>query len=80
MEKSVGSGDGLLDWQVRRHAFKERRMLDVCGCRVPGIEDRCWGRELVPVSIASCDLAVDFLDIMQHETEDQIQLPPDSYD
>jgi hypothetical protein len=53
--------DGCLDGQLRGHAREERRVLDVGGGGVPGVEDGVGGRQLVPVGVALSDLGVGLL-------------------
>ena len=61
MKKSVGSGDWLLDRQFWGHTLEEWRMLDVGGGRIPRIQCRDWGCQLVPVGVPGGNLAVNFL-------------------
>ena len=61
VEQRVGAGDGRLDRQLLGHPLEEGRMLDVGGGLVPGVQSGLRCGELVPVSIASCYLAVNLL-------------------
>ena len=61
VQQGVGAADGLLHRQLLGHSLEEGRVLDVGGGLVPGVESGLGGGELVPVCVASCDLAVDFL-------------------
>ena len=54
--------DRGLDRQFWGHPLEERRTLDVGGGRVPGVENGLGSREVIPVGITGCDLAVNFLE------------------